>query len=847
MSTIDECLAEAVRAGKMKQADADEYGRRLKDAQRLAEERGLAGTDAWSFATTEAARKMVERATSRRAMALDKVLRVEALWADAGKHKNGIFRGLETVLGLNIRAGGTAASIENRRLALYSALQRDMAEFLGEIQTRVAGLVDNKVLPDKVLSALYGRETGDALAKRSAEAWSKTVDRWVDGLRAAGVPVGRREDWRLPQKWDPLAVRQMGQEKFVAWLEDMWRRDHTTGEGLRLHDWAAGDDARLQPGRDDDRVREILETAYRNITTDGADSIEPGVTRTATLADRYGRRRVMEWTSDKAYREFNDTAGVGQDNLGELMHRHIEHMARDLAIAQTLGADPDGVVKILLQMAAKNGVGKGRVDRLDALWFHTSGKAAIPMSQTLALAGQALRSGLTSAQLGGAILASTSDLAFTKATASWNGLSFGHVMMDAAKGLSGTSKADRIEAMRRNLILEVGLRGSHDAARDVINDIGAARGTGTMLQTALQAASRVTGRAAEFVIRAQGLGHWTQVIRDALGKEFQAHFHDLATQAFDVLPGPERRFLDRYGITAADWNILRTKALDADGFMDAGRLAWEAEGRTRDAALKFLGGLIAEQRIAVPEGNAVTKAFWLGKNQPGTPTGEALRSMLQYKGFSIATGLMHGWRAIESLSDAEGQWFRGEYMASMVIMATAAGAVSLQLKNVAAGKDPEPMFDMKANPFFWAKAAAQGSAGGIIGDYLKAFFSTRSSADASRLVSPAVGLLLDMFALSGGNIGQALEGQKTNFGTEAVRFGQKYLPSVWYTRLAMDRLVWATLQKMVDPDAASSFQRMQDRAMKEQGTQFWWRPGAQAPARGPDLARAGLPDFARAF
>jgi len=38
----------------------------------------------------------------------------------------------------------------------------------------------------------------------------------------------------------------------------------------------------------------------------------------------------------------------------------------------------------------------------------------------------------------------------------------------------------------------------------------------------------MAGRAAEVVIRAQGLGHHTQVLRNAFGVEFQAHFHDIA-------------------------------------------------------------------------------------------------------------------------------------------------------------------------------------------------------------------------------------------------------------------------------------------------------------------------------
>ncbi len=49
--------------------------------------------------------------------------------------------------------------------------------------------------------------------------------------------------------------------------------------------------------------------------------------------------------------------------------------------------------------------------------------------------------------------------------------------------------------------------------------------------------------------------------------------------------------------------------------------------------------------------------------------------------------------------------------------ATVLGAVALQLKNIAGGRNPE----------LWAKAAAQGGAGGIIGDQIKAMFVTKST------------------------------------------------------------------------------------------------------------------------
>jgi len=131
----------------------------------------------------------------------------------------------------------------------------------------------------------------------------------------------------------------------------------------------------------------------------------------------------------------------------------------------------------------------------------------------------------------------------------------------------------------------------------------------------------------------------------------------------------------------------------------------------------------------------------------------------------------------------------------------------------------------------------------MLGDQLKVMFQTQSMADAARNMTPMAGLATNAYSLAFGNLTQLDAGERTNFGREAVRFGQQYSPTqvagrLWYTRLAMDRLVWDTLQRMVDPDAGGAFSRIEQRARKQTGTQYWWRPGQTEPSRPPDLGAA---------
>ena len=54
----------------------------------------------------------------------------------------------------------------------------------------------------------------------------------------------------------------------------------------------------------------------------------------------------------------------------------------------------------------------------------------------------------------------------------------------------------------------------------------------------------------------------------------------------------------------------------------------------------------------------------------------------------------------------------------------------------------------------------------------------------------------------------------------------------------MERLIFDELERMADPDAAARFRRIEQRAKRETGQRFFWRPGRGLPEHGPDLGAA---------
>ncbi len=68
------------------------------------------------------------------------------------------------------------------------------------------------------------------------------------------------------------------------------------------------------------------------------------------------------------------------------------------------------------------------------------------------------------------------------------------------------------------------------------------------------------------------------------------------------------------------------------------------------------------------------------------------------------------------------------------------------------------------------------------------------------LGGPVIGAAEDVARLSSQQLRRLMEGADTTFGAEAVRTARRYDPGTWYTRLAVDRLLFDQIQTLVDPD-----------------------------------------------
>ena len=140
---------------------------------------------------------------------------------------------------------------------------------------------------------------------------------------------------------------------------------------------------------------------------------------------------------------------------------------------------------------------------------------------------------------------------------------------------------------------------------------------------------------------------------------------------------------------------------------------------------------------------------------------------------------------------------------------------------------------------FWGKAFLQGGAFGLYGDFLYNAASTRAgSGPIEALSGPTMGPLLELGLVQPlAAIAKQVEGKETHLAAQTLHDLKGYVPggNLWYTKAAMDHLVWQRVLEMASPGYLA---QIRQRTQRDFNQEWWWRPGEGTPDRGPDFGRA---------
>lgn len=809
MKQFVKCVFAKVAAGKLTKEQANEAIDLVKQYER--DNAGRMGApQALSQAQAKAALELAERAAKLEQQTALQIAATADNLAKAAANPNGPARGVRDLIDRPFTGPVGHSNVELRQSAIHRVLTSMVADALNAYRPKSAGLTHDKLGLRNFVREVFGLSSGDSVAGAAAKGWKRATEYAVQRFNNAGGDIRALVNWRLPNPvHDRAAIKAAG---------DVWTSDlqAMVADGrVVIRDFETGRPATPE------KAAKLIENARSSIVTDGLSDLVPGsAVGGRKVANARNDPRVFEFTSAESWLSYNDRYGRGDLGIYDAITGHLRGISRDTALIEVLGPNPDAMVRLLKDTAKKAGASDSELKGIQNSYDIQTGRANRPGSSYWASAFSGARQVVVSAKLGGAFLSSFADFATMRSTAQFNGIPAIKVMGRYLKLMNPASAADRLFAARQAMIVDDWVRSASAAQRHMAEEIG----------------SGLPARVADVVMRLSLLTPHTANLQRAFGQEYLALLADNAGKAFTNLDEPIRRSLTAYGMDAGHWDTIRTSGLVDDGTgivsIMPDQIVTQNGKAGLEAGTRLLEMIDGETGLAVINPGGRARAIMTQGQAPGTVAGELLRTGLQFKSFTVSMMLMHMGRGLYEIPGAQ----KGRYLAGLVLTTTAMGALSYQAKQITAGKDPRAMDD----PKFWAAALVQGGGVGILGDLLYSGVTRADQGLVGTLMGPVPSTVDDLSRLTLGNVAPQFNDKDSNAGRELTRFLKNNTPgsTLWYTRLATDRLLWDRLQTLLDPNYAQSFQRTRDAAMRDYDQRFFWGPGRTMPERAPDLGAA---------
>ena len=815
--TFKKCITDGVAEGQITQTQADET-LSMFDELETQYNRQMGGASATAKAASETSIATKKIAIEKRRRAALQAITWKKINYDLGNYRGLLGAPNKNQAALALFEQDQTSkfrSITQVQQAVERSATRKLDEFLATFKRNIVGETRNKAQLQNMVKEVFGEETGDVAAKQMSQAWKASAEYLRKRFNAAGGAIANRMDWGMPQIHDKLRIRLAGFEEWRGFISERLdlnkMKDEYTGLPFSKN-----------------KLEFALKDAYETIRTDGNNKIKPGqMAGSKSMANRNQDHRFFVFKDAASWIEYQEK--FGNPNSFDAMMGHISNMSRDIAMMEVLGPNPQATTRFLKDTLSKDAAGNTKAENaatrtsanIDTLYNAITGRINAPIDSFWGTTFAGLRQTLQSAQLGSASIAATTDMNFGRIARRMVGLPQTKMVQKYLEFLNPLSIEEK-----GKLAIRLGL------TAEGWSTIAAAQ----MRYVGDMSGPEVTRRLADFVMRASLLSPWTTAGRWSFGMEFLGNLADNSSKKFNQLDPMMQKTLDHYGIGSDKWEIVRKTPLykyEGASFLRAEDIEARTDilpGLARDLATSLLAMVETETNYAVPSSSLRGRTALTGDTRPGTVAGELTRSFAMYKNFGVTLVNTHIMRGLAQPT----QRAKGTYFADLLISTTLMGALAMQLKEMAKGRDPRPMDTTE----FWGAALLQGAGLGIYGDLLFSDVNRYDRGLAETIAGPVVGALDDIRKLTIGNALQAMKGEDTNIASEAIGFAASYTPGarLWYSRLALERMVVDQAKLWADPDARSKMRRLKSRYNREYGQDFWWSPGKFSPERSPNLS-----------
>jgi len=576
------------------------------------------------------------------------------------------------------------------------------------------------------------------------------------------------------------------------------------------------------------KINEILDSIFDSLMSgdhtkySGADSIYG----TKNITNRLNATRVLHFKNAQARQEYN--IKFGEPSLKESIFSVLATSSRNIALMQELGTNPRNTLDKVLSLMKKK-YKQSDPKMVAQLNFKTfanqfaelDGSINAVGNQTLAKVGMVVRATGNMGRLGMARITSFGDIAQYMGTTSFQGRG---LLTGLFESMSGLFRANDKAAME---VLQI-----------TTNSISATAFRGNIYGAADDTWGRM-GRLQNTFFTFNGLNGWIASLKSSMALGLSRHYGMLAKTMLSDLSVREQNFLTLYGIDDGKWNMLRsikTLAVDNKRYMTAESI----DDISNDAIINYVGRKLSQRQIrnfkrdlqltwknvlvdqgmhGSPEPDAAVRAITNQGLEKGTPMGETIRFIMQFKSFPISMWKKIIGRELYSYGPNESNLAKLGGLSSVMLLGTFFGYIAMSTKDMLMGRTPRDPKKMGTI----MQAFAQGGGAGIYGDFLlselqneygNGIFETALGPTASDVKK-----LLDMV--------QSMNEPK-KAGKKFMELAEGHTPflNLYYTKAAYDYLIGYQIKEMLDP---GYFDRIKKKHEEKRGQNYFLKPGSIIP------------------
>jgi hypothetical protein len=732
--------------------------------------------------------------------------------------------GLSAILvGSNLEKAGSRASAALSQLSEYRKLssafyeklrQNKLVEFFSEANEDIDRRVSRTIWElGEGKSVTETRKEIIDLAKIMSD-YSESVRLKLNNL---GANIGKLPGWIVRQTHDPFQIRNAA--KVLKELSGKQADDLDGDVDRNLKAWK---DYIMPKLKDEtfngfDNKDEFLNYVYNSlsrnehIVTDGSS----GSYGSRDITKNMNAKRVLLFKTADDWFDYNKKFGFG--NLRESFFFGLQRSANNIGLMNVLGTKPEQNFNTIKGLVAKNLVKQGRtterIAKNDRVFQYQldeiTGRVNMVSHFSGAKWSAITRSIANMAKLGGAVISSFTDIHNYARELKWQGKTYLSGVQEAMSSLS------KIKSSERRIAISEQLGFMND---NMINDLAGRYSTGDPLNKGFTKVQRT-------FFKLNLLRWWTDSLKEGSILGLGNYVAKQRNIAFANLDDKFKRLITHFGIDEKIWNTIRKMAVETaeDGteffsirnidnltnkeilpLMDMKNPSQRQIDLFKDnLKTKITGIFVDRSSFAVIEPDARVRAFMKQGLLAGTPAGEAIRFMGQFKAFAISftqKAIGRELAAIKAGRTAEGVFG----IANLFIGATIAGYISNSVLDILKGKTPKDPTDYKT----WLASAARGGGLGIYGDFL--FQESKNNAGvlatlAGPVISEAAKVYKVLDYIKDGNIDAA---QRQAYKSV---IGNVPFLNLFYTKTIFDYAIGYQMMETLSPGYLRRMERQMER------------------------------------